>query len=75
MLAKNKSSNQVVTLSFFDTYQVYEKMQAEDLSQQASFLFLFIQTAIRISKQRSVILFEAGLTIAKIIEKTKAIDI
>jgi len=50
-------------------------MQAEDISQQASFFFLFIQTAIRIHKQRSVILFEAGLAIVKIKEKLKAIAI
>lgn len=50
-------------------------MQAEDISQQASFLLLFIQTAIRIRKHRSVILFEAGLAIVKIKEKLKAIAI
>lgn len=50
-------------------------MQAEDISQQASFLLLFIQTAIRIRKHRSVILFEAGLAIVKIKEKLKGITI
>ena len=50
-------------------------MQAEDISQQASFLLLFIETAVRIRKQRSVILFEAGLAIVKIKEKLKAITI
>ena len=50
-------------------------MQAEDISQQASFSLLFIQTAIRIRKKRSVILVEAGLTIIKIKEKLKAIAI
>ena len=48
-------------------------MQAEDISQQASFLLLFIQTAIRIRKHRSVILFEGGLAIVKIKEKLKGI--
>ena len=51
-------------------------MQAEDISQQASFLLLFIETAIRIRKHRSVILFEAGLAIVKInLKKLKAIAI
>ena len=50
-------------------------MQAEDISQQDSFLLLFIQTAIRIRKHRSVILFEGGLAIVKIKEKLKAIAI
>ena len=54
--------------------QVCEKKQAEDISQQASFLPLFIQTAISVRRQRSVILVEAGLTILKI-RKLKAIAI
>ena len=37
--------------------------------------FVFIQTAIRIRKQRSVNLFEAGLAIVKIKEKRKGIAI
>ena len=50
-------------------------MQAEDISQQTPFCFLFIQTAISIRKHRSVILLEAGLAIVKIKEKLKGIAI